>query len=62
MERDDVARRLEEERSRAAAEATELRTVGEVARLQAARAEAEVKGLHEALEEARRPFWRRWLG
>jgi hypothetical protein len=28
----------------------------------AASAECEAKGLREALAEARRPFWRRWLG
>jgi flagellar biosynthesis/type III secretory pathway protein FliH len=55
-------RRLEEERLRAAAEATELRAAGEAARLQAARAEATAEGLRLALEEARRPFWRRWIG
>ena len=27
-----------------------------------ASAEGEAKGLRLALEEARRPFWRRWLG
>jgi flagellar biosynthesis/type III secretory pathway protein FliH len=57
-----AARRLEEERSRAAAEAAELRTAGEAARLQAARAEEKAEGLRLALEEARRPFWRRWIG
>ena len=54
-----ASRRLEEERSRAAAEAVELRTAGEEARLQAARAEEKAEGLRLALEEARRPFWRR---
>ncbi len=34
----------------------------EEARVRAATAEGEVKGLRLALEEARRPFWRRWLG
>jgi len=33
-----------------------------VTEAQAATAEGEAKGLREALEEARRPFWRRWLG
>ena len=28
----------------------------------AAAAEGEAKGLRLALEEAKRPFWRRWLG
>ena len=37
---------------------------GEAVRAQvaAASAEGEAKGLRLALEEARRPFWRRWLG
>jgi hypothetical protein len=34
----------------------------EAARIAAAAAEGEVRGLREALAEARRPFWRRWLG
>ncbi len=34
----------------------------EEARIRAAAAEGEAKGLRLALEEARRPFWRRWLG
>jgi hypothetical protein len=34
----------------------------EDARVRAAAAEGEAKGLREALAEARRPFWRRWLG
>lgn len=34
----------------------------EEARVRAATAEGEAKGLREALAEARRPFWRRWLG
>jgi hypothetical protein len=55
-------RRLEEERLRAAAEAAELRTAGEAARIQAAEAKATAEGLRAALEEARRPFWRRWIG
>ncbi len=33
----------------------------EEARIRAAAAEGEAKGLREALAEARRPFWRRWL-
>jgi hypothetical protein len=32
------------------------------AKVAAASAEGEAKGLRLALEEARRPFWRRWLG
>jgi hypothetical protein len=34
----------------------------EAAKVAAASAEGEAKGLRLALEEARRPFWRRWLG
>ncbi len=34
----------------------------EAAKVAAAAAEGEAKGLREALTEARRPFWRRWLG
>ncbi len=34
----------------------------EEARVRAAAAEGEAKGLRDALAEARRPFWRRWLG
>jgi sarcosine oxidase gamma subunit len=34
----------------------------EAARIAAASAEGETKGLHKALAEARRPWWRRWLG
>jgi hypothetical protein len=46
------------ERTRAAKAEAER----EQARVQAAAAEGEVRGLRLALEEARRPFWRRWLG
>ncbi len=38
------------------------RTEAEAAKVAAAAAEGEAKGLRLALEEARRPFWRRWLG
>ena len=34
----------------------------EAARIAAASAEGEARGLRLALDEARRPFWRRWLG
>ncbi len=34
----------------------------EAAKVAAAAAEGEAKGLRLALAEARRPFWRRWLG
>ena len=61
-ERDEVGRRLEEERLRAVARLEELRTEGEAARIQAAEARATAEGLRLALAEARRPFWRRWIG
>ena len=38
------------------------RARAEEARIRAAAAEGEAKGLRLVLEEARRPFWRRWLG
>ena len=50
--------RMESERARAAQAERER----EEARSRAAAAEGEAKGLREALAEARRPFWRRWLG
>ncbi len=34
----------------------------EAAKVAAAAAEGEAKGLRLVLAEARRPFWRRWLG
>ncbi len=50
----------------AAADARGLadRRLQEIAELRerAGQAEGEAKGLRLALEEARRPFWRRWLG
>jgi hypothetical protein len=61
-ERDEAGRRLEEERLRASARLEELRAEGEAARIQAAEAKATAEGLRLALEEARRPFWRRWIG
>jgi hypothetical protein len=47
--------RFRTERDAALAELGEQRT-------RAAVAEAEAKALREALAEARRPFWRRWIG
>lgn len=44
------------------AEAAKLREEGAALAVRVAVAETEAKGLREALEEARRPFWRRWLG
>ena len=52
--------RTERDVERARAEVAERER--EEARIRAAAAEAEAKGLRLALEEARRPFWRRWLG
>lgn len=54
--------RLATERDAAQAEAAKLREEREEARIRAAQAESEAKGLREALAEARRPFWRRWIG
>ena len=50
--------RMESERARAAAAEAEL----EKARIGRAAAEAGMKGLQEALAEARRPWWRKALG
>ncbi len=52
-------------RTEAAAErarAAQAEREREAAKVAAAAAEGEAKGLRLALEEARRPFWRRWLG
>jgi hypothetical protein len=49
-------------RDAAATDTARERERAENALIRAAAAEAEVKGLQEALEEARRPFWRRWIG
>ena len=49
------ADQLERERDQA-------RQEREDARIRAASAEGEARALREALEEARRPTWRRWLG
>jgi hypothetical protein len=57
-----LERRLEEERLQAIARLEEIRTGYEIARIEAARAEEKAEGLRLALEEARRPFWRRWIG
>ena len=47
---------------RAEVERDAARAEREAAKVAAASAEGEAKGLRLALEEARRPFWRRWLG
>jgi hypothetical protein len=49
-------------RDASAMDAVRERDRAEGALIRAAASEAEVKGLREALEEARRPFWRRWIG
>src|SRR4051812_16600668 len=54
--------RLLREREAIQAEATRERDRAEGALIRAAAAEAEAKALRETLEEARRPFWRRWIG
>ena len=46
----------------AQAERDAARAEREAAKVAAASAEGEARGLREALAEARRPFWRRWLG
>ncbi len=56
---------VESERARAGraeAERDAARVEREAAKVAAAAAEGEAKGLRLALDEARRPFWRRWLG
>ena len=54
--------RLIGERDQARSEAARMREEREEARIRAAQAESEAKGLREALAEARKPFWRRWMG
>jgi chromosome segregation ATPase len=56
------ADRAEAEREAARAEAAAERTRAATAERAAASAEGELRGLREALVEARRPFWRRWVG
>ena len=46
----------------AEAERDAARAERQAAKVAAAAAEGEAKGLRLTLEEARRPFWRRWLG
>ena len=54
--------REQERADGAEARAVQAEREREEARIRAAAAEGEAKGLRLALEEARRPFWRRWLG
>ncbi|MBD0273077.1 MAG: hypothetical protein ICV73_14270 [Acetobacteraceae bacterium] len=56
------ADRAEARAHRAEAERDAARAEREAAKVAAASAEGEARGLREALAEARRPFWRRWLG
>ncbi len=58
----DRADQAEARAGRVEAERDAARTEREAAKVAAAAAEGEAKGLRLALEEARRPFWRRWLG
>jgi len=53
---------LRERAEKAEAERDAARAEREAAKVAAASAEGEARGLREALAEARRPFWRRWLG
>ena len=57
-----AAAALHERAARAEAERNAARVEREAAKVSAASAEGEAKGLRLALEEARRPFWRRWIG
>jgi hypothetical protein len=56
------AERAEVEAAAERARAAQAEREREAATVAAAEAVGEVKGLRLALEEARRPFWRRWLG
>ena len=56
------AERAEAEAAVERARALQAEREREEARVRAAAAEGEAKGLRDALAEARRPFWRRWLG
>ena len=55
-------RRAELVADRAGREWDAARVGWEAAKVAATAAEGEAKGLREALAEARRPFWRGWLG
>lgn len=52
----------QERANQAITERDQARQEREDARVQAAHAEGQVSALREALAEAQRPFWRRWLG
>ena len=56
------ADRAEADATRLATELRETQVTATAAQVQAAELAGEARGLREALEEARKPFWRRWLG
>jgi len=58
----DALGRERERAAKAEQRAERAEAEREAAKVAAASAEGEAKGLRLALEEARRPFWRRWLG
>ncbi len=58
----DRADQAEARAGQAEAEREAARAEREAAKVAAASTEGEAKGLRLALEEARRPFWRRWMG
>lgn len=53
---------VQERAAQAITERDQARQEREEARVRAARAEGTASALREALAEARRPFWQRWLG
>ena len=59
---DTAAAQLQDRISRIEQERDAIRQDREDARVRAATAEGEARALREALAEARRPDWRRWLG
>ena len=56
------ADRAEAREAQARGEADQARQEREEARVRAAAAEGEAKALRDALDHARRPAWRRWVG
>jgi len=56
-----LADRAEVGRLEAVTQLRQAEAEREAARIAAASAEGEIRGLREALAEARRPFWRRWI-
>ena len=59
---DTMAAELRDRLGRIEQERDALRQDREDARVRAATAEGEARALREALDDARRPAWRRWLG